>query len=219
MTTYKLHYFNLKGRAELSRFLFTVAQVPFEDIRYGNPNFGVQGLDFDTLKASGKLPFDQVPLLEVHKHGHVTYIAQSHAIERYLCRSFGLMGVNEEEAGVIESIGEGLRDIMLPFMTAVFNPNQEEKGTQLGNFFGTHLPKHVAFINRFAEKNNGNGHLVGDKLSGADVAFFAVMHNLHGANPEVIDGLLSAHPALHRVYEHVAALLAEWIAHRPVTPF
>jgi len=139
MTTYKLHYFNLRARAELSRYLFHIAHVAYEDIRYGNQTFGVEGHDYVELKTSGKLPFGQVPMLEVHKNGHTTYIAQSHAIERYLARTFGLMGTNEEEAGVIESLAEGLQDIMQPFMTEFFKQDPEAKAAGLTNFFHQHF--------------------------------------------------------------------------------
>ena len=33
MPTYKLTYFNLKGRGELSRLIFAAADVKFEDVR------------------------------------------------------------------------------------------------------------------------------------------------------------------------------------------
>jgi hypothetical protein len=31
---YKLHYFNIQGLAEMSRFVLAYARVPFADIRY-----------------------------------------------------------------------------------------------------------------------------------------------------------------------------------------
>ena len=33
MPTYKLTYFNSKGRAEVTRYLFKLKNVPFEDVR------------------------------------------------------------------------------------------------------------------------------------------------------------------------------------------
>ena len=45
MPSYKLYYFNAKGRAEISRLIFAAAGIKYEDVR-------VQGADWQKLKAS-----------------------------------------------------------------------------------------------------------------------------------------------------------------------
>ena len=45
MPHYKLHYFNLRGRAELARLIFAQAGVEFEDVRF-------ERSEWPTLKAS-----------------------------------------------------------------------------------------------------------------------------------------------------------------------
>ena len=54
----KLHYFNIKGRAEPIRLALFVGGVEFTDVRFSGPEFG-------SLKQSGKFPLGQVPCLEV----------------------------------------------------------------------------------------------------------------------------------------------------------
>ena len=54
----KLHYFNLRARAEPIRAALTVAGIPFEDVRYTFEEWGA-------VKASGKFPLGQVPTLEL----------------------------------------------------------------------------------------------------------------------------------------------------------
>lgn len=45
MPAYKLHYFNLRGRAELARLILNQAGVEFEDIRF-------ERAEWPALKAS-----------------------------------------------------------------------------------------------------------------------------------------------------------------------
>ncbi len=76
MVKYKLYYFDARGRAELSRMLFALAHVDYEDIR-------VEADEWQKLKTD--MPFGQLPVLEVE--GGLR-IAQSMAISRYLAREF-----------------------------------------------------------------------------------------------------------------------------------
>ena len=47
MSTYKLTYFDLAGRAEAARILFHIAEIKFEDHRISREEFGA-------AKAEGK---------------------------------------------------------------------------------------------------------------------------------------------------------------------
>lgn len=105
MTTYKLIYFDLKGRAEVCRMLFALANQSFDDVR-------VPFLDWPEIKL--KLPFGQAPVLEVTESSSSrTYqIAQSHAIERYLARKFDLAGKSELERAQCDMLVEQMVDII-----------------------------------------------------------------------------------------------------------
>ena len=48
MSSYKLTYFNGRGRAETTRMLFAVAGVKFEDIRVGEDD----GKEWEAIKPS-----------------------------------------------------------------------------------------------------------------------------------------------------------------------
>ncbi|MCP9265871.1 Glutathione S-transferase 1 [Dirofilaria immitis] len=99
MEHYKLIYFNGRGRAEVIRLLFAQANVRYEDIR-------ITREEWSTLKP--KTPYGHVPLLNVNDRT----LAESHAIEKYLARKFGLLGEDEWEAAKIDEIILNLEDLM-----------------------------------------------------------------------------------------------------------
>eukprot|EP00275_Glaucocystis_incrassata_P001072 EC121704.1.p1 GENE.EC121704.1~~EC121704.1.p1 ORF type:complete len:111 (+),score=7.60 EC121704.1:173-505(+) len=94
----KLVYFNARGRAEVSRMLFIVAGVEFEDYRFDRENW-------PTLKT--QFTYGQVPILEVDG----VRVAQSQAIERFLARRLGLRGLSDIDAPLIEGDAEEVIDI------------------------------------------------------------------------------------------------------------
>jgi len=98
MPTYKLHYFELTGRAEGIRLTFHYAGVPFEDIRIPRDEWPAKK---ETFK------YQQVPVLEVD--GHV--IAQANAILRYVARNFGLEGKTEFETAKLDELNELFSDL------------------------------------------------------------------------------------------------------------
>uniref|UniRef100_A0A8R1EJH5 glutathione transferase n=1 Tax=Caenorhabditis japonica TaxID=281687 RepID=A0A8R1EJH5_CAEJA len=75
MVHYKLTYFPTRGLAEVSRQLFQLAGVEFEDERLPKEEF---------LERKYTYPFKQVPVLSVDGH----QIPQSVAIARYLGNKF-----------------------------------------------------------------------------------------------------------------------------------
>lgn len=86
----KLYYFNITGKGEPIRLLCAYAGLELEDYRFETRDI------FNEMKANGKLPFGQVPLLEVHEGGDkVHYLVQSAAILKYLGKLSGLYPTND----------------------------------------------------------------------------------------------------------------------------
>jgi len=219
MTTYKFHYFNLRGRGELSRMLFHLAGVEFEDVRYAITQFGQEGVDFEPLKTSGKLPFGQVPCLEIVRSGHSTFVAQSHSIERYLAGLFGFLGSSLEDGATIDSLCEGMTDVVLAYYPAN-RKKGEDKGVALNEFYTVTWTKWLALFNNFATHNHehGNeGHFVGSGLSLADVAFFSLLESME--NPQVVNDHVNQFPHLAAIRENVRTHLGTYIESRPKAPF
>jgi glutathione S-transferase len=85
----KLLYFPLPGRAEVTRLVLTYGGIPFTDQH-------VTEKDWPDLK--GKLPFGQVPVLEVDGK----QLAQSAAIERYVAKLAGLHPTDPWQAAKVD---------------------------------------------------------------------------------------------------------------------
>lgn len=80
----ELVYFNMRGRAEASRLLLTILNIPFEDERVCDMQH------WDELKP--QLPFGSLPLL---RKGSFE-LSQSHAILRYIAGSYELLPSNHK---------------------------------------------------------------------------------------------------------------------------
>ena len=54
MPAYKLHYFNLRGRAELARLILNQAGVEFEDIRFERAEWpALKASEYSTIEFLG----------------------------------------------------------------------------------------------------------------------------------------------------------------------
>ena len=93
MASYKLKYFNLRGRAELARLIFALAEQEYIDFRFEREQWSAH-------KAT--TPFGQVPVLEVTENGKTIQLSQSLAIARFLARRFNFYGKNDLEMAEID---------------------------------------------------------------------------------------------------------------------
>jgi len=59
MFSYKLYYFNVRGAGEVSRIIFTQADVKYQDIRFEGDQWKNEYKD--------KMPFGRGPVLEVDR--------------------------------------------------------------------------------------------------------------------------------------------------------
>ncbi|XP_072033228.1 S-crystallin SL11-like [Amphiura filiformis] len=159
MPTYKLKYFNGRGRGELIRIIFEVAGVKYEDVR-------IQYEDWPSLKP--KTPFGQLPVLEIDGKE----VSQSKAITRYLAREYGFYGANSREALDIDVVLELCDDLMAPLI-AMFGENDKEKNRK---YHDEQAPKVLGHLEKvLCQNNEGSGFFVGDKISMADLCFLTAV--------------------------------------------
>jgi len=201
----KLTYFNGRGRAEITRWIFAEAGVDFEDNR-------IEGKDWGKLKDS--TPYGQLPLLEVDG---VT-LAQSSAIERYAARLGGLAGKNDLENAKADSIVEALHDAAKNFMAAAFTKDKDEQAKLFTAYWSGDWAKWGAILEKVLKSNNeGKGYFVGDNVTFADLHFGVIAENLSGANKDAFKDF----PLLGGLYDRVTKRdnIAAWIKKRPSSSF
>uniref|UniRef100_K3WK10 Glutathione S-transferase n=1 Tax=Globisporangium ultimum (strain ATCC 200006 / CBS 805.95 / DAOM BR144) TaxID=431595 RepID=K3WK10_GLOUD len=155
----KLTYFDVAGRAELARLLFTFGGVAFEDTRVSGPEFGA-------MKVS--LPLGQLPILEVDG----VVFSQSMAISRYAAKVAGLYPADAVQALRVEMISETLLELATTASTIIYLTKDEavkaEKTTKLLN---ETLPKSLAALEAMMQGK----FFMGENATLADVQLFELV--------------------------------------------
>ena len=190
MAQYKLVYFNLKGRGEVTRILFELANQKYEDYR-------AEFSEWPTLKP--KQIFGQLPVLEITENGKTFTLAQSHSIERYLANEFGLDGKSKQEKLECDMLAEQIRDFVDALINLYRKPSGEDKKNEIEKFFADtergFPAKFLPIQNHLAA--NKDGFLVGNSLTYADVLLVSSLDWLFTKR----DSTLSQYPLI-RQHEH-----------------
>jgi len=213
---YKLSYFNLRGLAETSRYLFALKGDDYIDYRY--PEVPVPGDAtkvkrplFEANKES--LPFGQVPTLQIGGDKGLV-LSQSRAIDRYLAKQFGYMGSSAIEEQLIDSVGEAIRDLRDTYFKAKDNPEEKAK------FWSDNLPRACRYLNRFATNHgtsSDHNTFVGSGITLADVQFYHFLSLFD--DQDSVTKTLAPYPTLKAIRKNFGdqPQIQEWIAKRPVT--
>uniref|UniRef100_A0A914VP22 glutathione transferase n=1 Tax=Plectus sambesii TaxID=2011161 RepID=A0A914VP22_9BILA len=208
MTSFKLFYFPLRGRAESIRLLFAHAGVQFTDERIPRDQW-------PAMKE--QMPLKQVPVLEVD--GKVR-IAQSTAILRYLAHQFGMAGKSPLDEARVDMLGEAIQDAVMQVREWIFVMVGRTPGDKDAKFTEVVVPvlDNIGAVFEQVLKENTSGWLVGDSVTWVDLhaAEFFNKAITYG-NPNSLD----AFPLLKQHNQKVFDLpnISNYIASRSETPF
>lgn len=205
MSTYKLYYFNGRGRAEIARLIFAAAGQKFEDIRYDRS-------EWPAHKA--EMPLGQMPVLEYEG----VKIPQSMSIARFLAKQFGLAGKDNLEQAKVDAIVDTSIDLAMKFIAIHFQSDENKKAEEMKTFLADELPKHLTNLEILAKLYSSGGHFfVGNHLTWADLEVYDMIGHLYEKNPDI----LQAFPWLqkHRHEVENQPNIAEYLKNRPETPF
>ncbi|XP_076659485.1 glutathione S-transferase-like isoform X2 [Halictus rubicundus] len=201
--SYKLIYFNARGRAEHIRYIFAYTGIDYVDERI--PKDSRQ-----ELKKS--MPYGMLPVLEIDGK----LIPQSNAIARYLARKHNLTGRDEWEAMqcdvLVDTLGD-LKQIISQYRTEENHFKKEEKKAKL-------LRETIPFYLKKFEQTVGEngGYTVGSTTTWTDFVFAVALENfenIFGRNA------LENYPALRALKKRVHEIpaITAWLAKRPHTEF
>jgi len=211
MSQYKLSYFNARGRAEVIRFIFVLADVEYVDQRYEHSEWPGE------IKKTLDLPFGQLPTLAIDG---VVY-SQCLPITRYLAEKYGLAGKTDFDRLRADMIIHCAEDVIMKLAAIYLEQDAEKKANLLKKFNDEELPQFCGYFEKMLKQNSdGQGFFVGDSLTWADLHLF---HLLTSFIPllDVNKDYLSSYPDLKALTERVGKnpKIAAWIAKRPETPF
>jgi len=201
-THYKLTYFDLTGRAEVSRQLFAEAGVEFEDNC-------IKDSEWSSLKPS--TPFGQVPILEYD--GKV--LCQSNAIARYIANKFGLAGKTADDKAVADMIVDCIEDMIQLILPAFREKDSEKKKVLLEKIVKEDLATPFANLQKLLIANhNGDGYFAGDSFTWADLSFAVVCSWLDDLE---VGWALDKYPKLAALKQRVNSRprIADWIKSHP----
>ncbi|CAF1318789.1 unnamed protein product [Rotaria sordida] len=203
MSTYKLYYFNTRGRAETARLILAAAGQKFDDIRY-NQN------EWESHKS--EMPLGQLPVLEVDGFK----LPQSLAIARFLAKQFHLAGKNNLEQAQADAVVDTIADVTARFVSIMFEQDQEKKKILEEKFQNEELPKLLDHLEILLKKFGNNGpYFVGNNLTWADLHFYNASQSMLLRDPNSLD----KYPSLRRNREQVEANsnVATYLTSRPQT--
>ncbi|KAF4667503.1 glutathione Stransferase [Perkinsus olseni] len=177
MAALKLYYFEA-GPADPIRFIFAISGIKFIDER-------IQKADWPELKASGKFPLAQVPVLEFEDGTQVT---QNHAIMRYVAAvmnvrcsaqlnpSTGLYPVDLKRRLRVDEMMDIAKDIQTSIISVMKSPEGEQKVAAQENLYKKVLP---FFFSKIEERMGDHEYTTGDSLTIADLALYGVYEVLN----------------------------------------
>ncbi|XP_063446759.1 glutathione S-transferase 3-like [Mytilus trossulus] len=204
MSTYKVTYFNGRGRGELTRLLLVAAGQEFEDER-------VTREEWQKLKPN--MPQGTLPVLTVNDK----MVPQSGAINRHLARKLDLYGKTNEEMTTNDIVMETVNDFRNTLVRAHFEQDDTKKTELFKNIKEQTVPNFVNQMeNVLCENNDGSGFFVGSSITVGDLAILDVMEVVVGlVLPSALDQ--SEKLKAHRDRVSNSPRIKEWLETRPRT--
>lgn len=186
--SYRLTYWNKRGRAEQIRLLLQELDAPYEDEHIGRDQIR-------ELQKQGPrvLYFGSVPMLE---DGDFR-LCQGPVIMSYLARRHDIMPRDDQAAARADALVLGAEDLRMRYFE-LFGPGGSERQRAFveGPFSSRWLPSFEGHL----QINGESGYLVGSSLTHADIAVWDILDSMLAW---VEGARLDGYPRLVRFFEAI----------------
>lgn len=209
---YELHYWpGIQGRGEFVRLALEAAGVPYVDVARGDESAGqgVPALLHYLNDGSVARPPLACPVLVDGKH----VIGQTAAILLYLGPRLKLVGASEADRLWTHQIQLTIADAVdqahnthHPVGTGLYYEEQKPEALRAAQEFRRQrIPKFLGWLEAILARNpKGNEHLVGARLSYADLSLFQLVEGLLYAFPKATRRALKKTPLVLALRDRVA---------------
>ncbi|MDZ4073693.1 MAG: glutathione S-transferase [Hylemonella sp.] len=209
---YELHYWpGIQGRGEFVRLALEAAGVPYVDVARGDESAGqgVPALLHYLNDGSVARPPLACPVLVDGKH----VIGQTAAILLYLGPRLKLVAASEADRLWTHQIQLTIADAVdqahnthHPVGTGLYYEDQKSEALRAAQEFRSQrIPKFLGWLEAILARNpKGNQHLVGARLSYADLSLFQLVEGLLYAFPKATRRALKKTPLVLALRDRVA---------------
>ena len=209
---YELHYWpTIQGRGEFVRLALEAAGAPYVDVARGAEGQG--------LATSQKLMQDRKQIhppfaMPFIKDGEVL-VGQTAAILQYLAPELKLVARSEQARVWTHQIQLTIADMVVEAhdthhpvgIGAYYEDQKPEALRRATEFCRDRLPRFIQWFEAIVARNPaGQRHLVGGKLSYADLSLFQLVEGLRYAFPKASATVLARAPNVTRLHDRVASL-------------
>jgi glutathione S-transferase len=231
--TYQLHYWpGIQGRGEFVRLALEAAAAPYIDVARGDDakGQGIAAMEHFLEDASVARPPFACPFLVDGKR----VIAQTAAILLYLGPRLGLVGKSEADRLWTHQIQLTIADLVTeahdvhhPLGGGLYYEDQKrEASRRAAEFRKARLPKFLGWFESILQRNSRNAagrtpHMVGARLSYADLSVFQAVEGLRYALPDATRKALRKTPRVSQLHASLAAhrRVAAYLASERRLPF
>jgi len=211
---YELHYWpSIQGRGEFVRLALEAAGAPYIDVARGSAasGQGVPAMQRLMQDASLTHPPFAPPFLKDDD----MLVGQTAAILHYLAPQLKLVARSEQARVWTQQIQLTIADMVTeahdthhPIAAGLhYEDQQPEALRRAREFCRARLPKFLQWFESIVVRNPaGSRHLVGGKLSYADLSLFQLIEGLRYAFPKATQSALARTPGVVQLHDRIAAL-------------